>query len=100
MKIVIVGAGEVGSHLAKMLRNSSNDVTVIDNDGERLQRVTSIADVGAVNGSPTSIEVLRSADPSSVRSPAICSPVFQSNTSPSAFSTTTAPIFSSPICAA
>ena len=62
MKIVIVGAGEVGSHLAKMLRNSSNDVTVIDNDGERLQRVTSIADVGAVNGSPTSIEVLRSAD--------------------------------------
>ena len=62
MKIVIVGAGEVGSHLAKMLRNSYNDVTVIDNDNERLQRVTSIADVGAVNGSPTSIEVLRSAD--------------------------------------
>ena len=62
MKIVIVGAGEVGSHLAKMLRNSYNDVTVIDNDNERLQRVTSIADVGAVNGSPTSIEVFRSAD--------------------------------------
>lgn len=62
MKIVIVGAGEVGSHLAKMLRNASNDVTVIDNDNERLQRITSIADVGAVSGSPTSIEVLRSAN--------------------------------------
>ena len=62
MKIVIVGAGEVGSHLAKMLRSSSNDVTVIDNDNERLQRVTAIADVGAVSGSPTAIDVLRSAD--------------------------------------
>ncbi|MBR1575225.1 MAG: Trk system potassium transporter TrkA [Bacteroidales bacterium] len=62
MKIVIVGAGEVGSHLAKMLRNASNDVTVIDNDNERLQRVTSIADVGAINGSPTAIDVLKSAD--------------------------------------
>lgn len=62
MKIVIVGAGEVGSHLAKMLRGAANDVTVIDNDNERLQRITSIADVGAVNGSPTSIEVLRSAN--------------------------------------
>ena len=62
MKIVIVGAGEVGSHLAKMLRNSSNEVTVIDNDNERLQHVSGIVDVGTVLGSPTSIEVLRSAD--------------------------------------
>ena len=62
MKIVIVGAGEVGSHLAKMLQDSSHEVTVIDNDSERLQRITGIADVAAVNGSPTSIEVLRSAD--------------------------------------
>ena len=61
MKIVIVGAGEVGSHLAKMLRSSANDVTVIDNDNERLQRVTTITDVGAVYGSPTSIEVLKNA---------------------------------------
>ena len=61
MKIVIVGAGEVGSHLAKMLRSSANDVTVIDNDNERLQRVTTLTDVGAVYGSPTSIEVLKSA---------------------------------------
>ncbi len=62
MKIIIVGAGEVGSHLAKMLRSASNEVTVIDNDNERLQRVTGVADVGAILGSPTSIEVLRSAD--------------------------------------
>ena len=61
MKIVIVGAGEVGSHLAKMLRSSANDVTVIDNDNERLQRVTTITDVGSIYGSPTSIEVLKNA---------------------------------------
>ena len=62
MKIVIVGAGEVGSHLAKMLRTSSNEVTVIDNDNERLQHISSLVDVGTVSGSPTSIDVLRSAD--------------------------------------
>ena len=62
MRIVIAGAGEVGSHLAKMLRNASHDVIIIDNDNERLQRVTSMTDVGAVFGSPTSIEVQRSAE--------------------------------------
>ena len=48
MKIIIVGAGEVGSHLAKMLRNASNEVTVIDNDNERLQRVTGVAGVDSI----------------------------------------------------
>ena len=32
MKIVIAGAGEVGSHLAKMLSNESNNITVLDSD--------------------------------------------------------------------
>ena len=30
MVIIIEGAGEVGSHLAKMLSNEANDITVID----------------------------------------------------------------------
>ena len=62
MRIVIVGAGEVGSHLAKMLRSSANEVTVIDNDGARLQKLTSMADVGSVTGSPTSVSVLKHAN--------------------------------------
>ena len=37
MKIVIAGAGEVGSHLAKMLSNESNDMT---KKGLRLSRPT------------------------------------------------------------
>lgn len=32
MRIVIAGAGEVGSHLAKMLSDEDRDIIVIDND--------------------------------------------------------------------
>ena len=61
MKIVIEGAGEVGSHLAKMLRAESNDVTVIDSDTTRLAALTAYADVETYNGSPSSISVLQQA---------------------------------------
>lgn len=61
MKIVIEGAGEVGSHLAKMLRAEANDVTVIDSDAQRLADLTSYADVETVCGNPTSISVLKDA---------------------------------------
>ena len=61
MKIIIEGAGEVGSHLAKMLRGESNEITVIDNDPARLTRITSYADVESVQGNPSSIKVLRQA---------------------------------------
>ena len=45
MKIVIAGAGEVGSHLAKMLSNESNNITVLDSDQERLESLASSTDV-------------------------------------------------------
>lgn len=57
MKIVIEGAGEVGSHLAKMLRAESNEVTVIDNDEKRLSHLSAYADVETVLGNPSSIKV-------------------------------------------
>ena len=52
MKIVIAGAGEVGSHLAKMLSNEANEITVIDSDGERLEVLRSHTDVITVVGNP------------------------------------------------
>lgn len=58
MKIVIAGAGEVGSHLAKMLNNETNEVTVIDVDKERLDALEAITDVITVEGNPSSIEIL------------------------------------------
>ena len=61
MKIVIAGAGEVGSHLAKMLSNESNDITVIDSDQERLDALGAIADVVTVEGNPSTIHTLQEA---------------------------------------
>ena len=61
MKIVIEGAGQVGSHLAKMLSHASNEITVIDEDGERIRKLTSSADVSTVQGPPTNIALLREA---------------------------------------
>jgi len=62
MKIVIEGAGEVGSHLAKMLRAEANDVTVIDNDPKRLAAISEYIDVEIITGNPSSIDVLRRAN--------------------------------------
>ena len=62
MKIVIQGAGEIGSHLAKMLSKEANDITIIDDDPHRLANLTSIADVIAIEGHPSSLKVLREAD--------------------------------------
>jgi len=61
MKILIVGAGEIGSHLARMLSAAANDVTVIDGDIDRLNRLATTADVASVHGSPTSIKTLQEA---------------------------------------
>lgn len=61
MKIVIAGAGEVGSHLAKMLSNESNDLTIIDNKESNLNNLAQIADVVTVLGKPTSISTLEQA---------------------------------------
>ena len=61
MKIVIAGAGEVGCHLAKMLSEGYHEITIIDNDEERLALVTESMDVLTVQGEPTSINILKSA---------------------------------------
>ena len=61
MKIVIVGAGDVGSHLAKMLSHEGREVTVIDSDPAKLAKLTATADVAATLGSATSISVLKNA---------------------------------------
>jgi len=61
MKIIIAGAGDVGSHLAKMLSNEYHDLTIIDNDETRLNHVAENYDVVTVFGSPTSIKTLSQA---------------------------------------
>ena len=61
MKIVIAGAGEVGSHLAKMLSNESNEITVIDSNSERLEALSTNTDVVTVEGNPSAIHTLQEA---------------------------------------
>ena len=62
MKIVIQGAGEIGSHLAKMLSREANEITVIDDNSQRLAGISSIADVFTVQGPPSSLKHMREAD--------------------------------------
>ena len=61
MKIVIEGAGEVGSHLAKMLSSEANDITVIDSDESRLNKLAMTANVVTLAGKVSSIKMLKSA---------------------------------------
>ena len=61
MVIIIEGAGEVGSHLAKMLSSEANDITVIDCDEERLSRLNGSADVVTITGDLSCIKVLKDA---------------------------------------
>ncbi|MGB0454722.1 MAG: Trk system potassium transporter TrkA [Bacteriovoracaceae bacterium] len=53
MKILIVGAGQVGFQLASMLSNEEHDVCVIENDEERLLSVKEKIDAKVVYGSGT-----------------------------------------------
>ena len=61
MKIIIAGAGEMGSHLAKMLSGNGHDITVIDSDQKLLADVGNLADVITVEGDSTTFAVLRRA---------------------------------------
>ncbi len=61
MKIIIAGAGEVGTHLAKMLSNENHDIIVIDPDAVKLQYINSHFDILTIPGSAASIETLKEA---------------------------------------
>ena len=58
MKIVIAGAGDVGTHLARLLSYENKEITIIDLSAARLQKITNQIDVAVVRGSATSFRVL------------------------------------------
>ena len=58
MKIIIVGAGIVGFHLAKMLSNENHDIVVIENNHKECIKVQENLDVISIHGSGTNIENL------------------------------------------
>ena len=61
MKIIIVGAGEVGLHLAKLLSQERHDIVVVDRSEERLGRVREALDVMTIAGSGSQLSVLEEA---------------------------------------
>jgi trk system potassium uptake protein TrkA len=61
MRIVIAGAGEVGTHLAKLLSNENHEIILIDSEESRLKPIDSSLDVLTHEGSATSIKILEDA---------------------------------------
>jgi len=61
LKVIIVGAGEVGFHIASHLALENKDVVVIDNNPEATRRISDNLDVQIVMGSGSSPVVLEEA---------------------------------------
>lgn len=61
MKIIILGAGQVGGTLAEHLASEANDITVVDTDAERLRNLGDRLDIRTVQGRASFPAVLRQA---------------------------------------
>ena len=61
MKIIIVGAYAIGTHLARLLSRNNEDITLIDEDEERLAQIGNDCDLLTMNASPSSINTLMDA---------------------------------------
>ena len=62
MKIIIAGAGAVGTHLAKLLSRENHDITLIDESAEKLEDISSNFDILTLTNRPTSISALKEAE--------------------------------------
>ena len=65
MKIIIAGAGEVGTHLAKLLARENFDTILLDEDPAKLKDLEASYDLMTYTGLPTSISALKEAGVSS-----------------------------------
>ncbi len=61
MKIIIIGAGEVGFNIAQRLSEENHDVVVIDKDQNKINHLQTVIDVQAIVGSGTSPSILQEA---------------------------------------
>jgi trk system potassium uptake protein TrkA len=61
MKIIILGAGEVGGNLAQNLTKEASDITVVDSDSDRLRALQDRIDIRTVRGMGSHPDVLRQA---------------------------------------
>ena len=61
MKIIILGAGQVGSSVAETLASEANDITIVDHDPERLRQLQDHLDIRTVAGNASHPDVLAKA---------------------------------------
>lgn len=61
MKIIIAGAGAVGTHLARLLAKEKQDITLLDDSEEKLSKVADNVDLMTLHAHPTSINGLKDA---------------------------------------
>ena len=62
MRILIIGAGDTGRHLAKMLSGKGNEVIVVDKDKDKCKLVAEEADVLAINKDATDLSLYEEVD--------------------------------------
>lgn len=62
MNIVILGAGEVGSFVAKVLIKKNHNVILIDKDAAKLEQLKDVLEVGTIVGEGTDWEILMKAE--------------------------------------
>ncbi|UCE17201.1 MAG: NAD-binding protein, partial [Gemmatimonadota bacterium] len=58
MRIIIIGAGDIGYNLAKMLSYEQHDIYLIEKDQEKCARAADTLDAHVLRGSGTSMTVL------------------------------------------
>ena len=65
MKIIITGAYAIGTHLARLLSRNQEEITIIDEDQDRLDKIGADYDLLTLCGSPSSVMTLKEAGASS-----------------------------------
>jgi len=58
MQVIIAGAGEIGWYIAQEVSADGHDVTMIDNDEDKIRQITSDLDVQSIYGSAASAAIL------------------------------------------
>jgi len=61
VRVIVVGAGEVGTHVAQLLGREGHDVVVIEYSAARISQIDKMLDVSIVHGSATDPELMRAA---------------------------------------
>ena len=61
MKIIVLGAGQVGQSVARSLAQEKNDIVMVDTDGELLRKFETATELQTITGFASHPEVLREA---------------------------------------